>query len=176
MTLLNREALERGLQSLVGILQTQGSSARIRVVGGAALALRYFDRESTTDVDARIDFADEKFWDAVAEVGDDNGWPRDWLNAKSVGFIPAYGRGIEWQVILSRGGVVVEVASAEALLAMKLNANRPGRDENDIAQLMSICGVSAFNELEDLFEAFYPGEVLSDRAIKMLTKIRQESS
>lgn len=38
------------------------------------------------------------------------------------------GREVEWEAIFDEDGIVIEVAAKEALLAMKLRANRPGRD------------------------------------------------
>jgi hypothetical protein len=57
------------------------------------------------------------------------------------------------------------------LLAMKLNAGRPGRDESDIARLLVICGIGSIDDAEALFERFYPGEVLKDRSERILTAI-----
>lgn len=54
---------------------------------------------------------------------------------------------------------------------MKLRANRPGRDVNDIRQLLALCSVTALEEAEAHFEDFYPGDGLSDRAIGMVERI-----
>lgn len=69
-----------------------------------------------------------------------------------------------------RDGVVVQIAPVDALLAMKLRANRPGRDEKDIARLVAIGGISGVREAEELFESFYPGDALTDRALRMLER------
>ena len=52
MTRFDRDGLEFGLRQLVTKLRSSGSRSGLRIVGGAALALRYFDRESTVDIDA----------------------------------------------------------------------------------------------------------------------------
>ena len=67
--------------------------------------------------------------------------------------------------------MVIEVAPPDALLAMKLRANRPGRDDADAAKLMAICGVTTLADAEELYEEFYAGEVLPDRAIRMVEMI-----
>ncbi|MGR0319650.1 hypothetical protein [Agromyces sp. ZXT2-3] len=67
--------------------------------------------------------------------------------------------------------VVIQVASAAALLAMKLRANRPGRDDADIANLMAICDIRTVDSAEELYEDFYSGEALPDRAVRMVTRI-----
>ena len=63
------------------------------------------------------------------------------------------------------------MASKEALLAMKLRANRPGRDTRDIRLLLGLCGMTTIAEAESLYEDFYSGDSLSDRALQMVTAI-----
>jgi predicted nucleotidyltransferase len=54
---LNRDDIIRGLRELADDLINRGVSAEIFIIGGAALALRYFDRRLTSDVDLRsMDF------------------------------------------------------------------------------------------------------------------------
>jgi hypothetical protein len=50
-TALDRAAIISGLRDLVAELRDAGDVAGIRLVGGAALALRYFDRGTTQDLD-----------------------------------------------------------------------------------------------------------------------------
>ena len=52
MTALERADIIEGLRELVIQLQREGEVAGVRLVGGAALALRYFDRGVTRDLDA----------------------------------------------------------------------------------------------------------------------------
>ena len=54
---------------------------------------------------------------------------------------------------------------------MKLKANRPGRDDADAAKLIAMSGVASLDGAEDLYEAHYSGEVLPDRAIRMVEMI-----
>ena len=54
---------------------------------------------------------------------------------------------------------------------MKLRANRPGRDTRDIRLLMGLCGTTTREEAETLYEEFYPGDYLSDRAMHMVDAI-----
>ncbi|WP_448655905.1 hypothetical protein [Microbacterium lacticum] len=51
-TVLDRADMIGGFRDLVAELRTAGEVARIRLVGGAALALRYFDRGTTQDLDS----------------------------------------------------------------------------------------------------------------------------
>jgi hypothetical protein len=150
--------------------------AGIRLVGGAALALRYFDRGTTQDLDSLhiTPGNDEAVAAAAARVASRRGWDPEWLNfaVERTGAVPTFGdRVVEWETIYDHGNVVIRVASPEALLAMKLRANRPGRDTNDIRQLMSLCEVDTLEAAEDLYESFYPGDALADRAITIVTRI-----
>ncbi|WP_448808800.1 DUF6036 family nucleotidyltransferase [Agromyces bauzanensis] len=172
MTRFDRDGLESGLRQLVGKLRSTGARSGLRIVGGAALALRYFERESTVDIDAHPIGDAERVLAAGRAIAEENGWPDDWLNNKAAGFIPEYGpRVTEWETLYDDGDVVIQVASAEAMLAMKLRANRPGRDDADIAKLMVLCGISSVADAEDLYESLYSAEVLPERAVRMVTRI-----
>lgn len=47
---LDRDDLIRGINAVIAKLRDAGEPAGIRIVGGAALALRYFDRRTTSDI------------------------------------------------------------------------------------------------------------------------------
>jgi hypothetical protein len=51
---------------------------------------------------------------------------------------------------------------------MKLRANRPGRDTDDLRQLLRLCDITSSEEAERLNEGFYPGGALADRAVGIL--------
>ena len=105
---------------------------------------------------------------AAARVAAGHGWNPNWLKADA---LPMFGRrAVEWETIYDHDGIAIQVAE-DALLAMKLRANRPGRDTNDIRQLMSLCEVSSLEAAEDLYEDFYPGDGLTDRAVDMVRRI-----
>lgn len=88
--------------------------------------------------------------------------------------LPALGREVEWHTIFSSAEITIQVASAQALLAMKLRANRPGRDVNDIRALLALVGITDVASAEALYESFYPGDVLPDRAIQILDNLFAE--
>jgi hypothetical protein len=167
---LHRDELIAGLAALIERLRAAGQPAGIRIVGGAALSLRYFDRRATSDIDARIEPADEVLAIA-AEIANQNGWSHDWLNTSATMFIPTVGADPGWEVIYAKDGIVIEVASPGALLAMKLNASRPTRDRRDIELLLAICGINDVEAAEDLLEGYFPGDGLPDKAIRLLEVI-----
>lgn len=150
-----------------------GEPVGIRVVGGGALALRYFERRTTVDIDVvQVTPGDEiTVIAAVERIADRRGWQRDWLNLKAAGPAPWWGRQILWESIHSDDLVTIEVASVEALLAMKLKASRPGRDTDDIRQLLALCGIETVEEADDMLGGFFPGDSLTDRAHSMVERI-----
>lgn len=171
MILFDREQLENGLSLLVTKLHSTGVRAGIRIVGGAAIALRYFERDATTDIDGRSVGDATALALAVSEVAAENGWQTDWLNTSAAQFIPDYGTATQWETLYDDGLVTVEVASAATLLAMKLRANRPGRDDADIASLLVLVDLDTIDAIDDFYESYYPGDSLSDRGFAMVTRI-----
>lgn len=174
-TTLSRDDIITGLRHLVDELQRNDKVAGIRLVGGAALALRYFDRGTTQDLDALHVHPgnDDDVTSAAQIVADRMGWEPTWLNfnVAQIDALPTVGREVEWETIFNQGGIVIEVASRETLLVMKMRASRPGRDTRDIRLLLSLCGISTVGEAEELYEQFYPGDSLTDRAIAMVNAI-----
>lgn len=175
MSTLDRDDVIAGLRELVFELQQSGGAAEVRLVGGAALSLRYFDRRATHDLDlvhVNPD-VDGRVAAAAERVAARRGWSLDWLNfaVNRTGGVPAYGRDAEWVAIHDRAGIVIQVASKETLLAMKLRANRPGRDTRDIRLLLALCGLATIAEVESFYESFYPGDGLTDRAVRIVETI-----
>lgn len=172
---LERDDIIVGLRELVRELRKTGEVAGIRLVGGAALALRYFDRGVTRDVDALHvrPGSDDAVAAAAAVVAKRHDWHALWLNFEvtRADALPTLGRPVEWLPIYGDADITIEVAAKETLLAMKLRANRPGRDTRDIRLLLGLCGIGTVAEAERLYEEFYPGDALSDRAFGMVTAI-----
>lgn len=170
---LEREDIIDGLTELVRRVRASGlSNVSIRIVGGAALRLAYFDRPSTSDIDARIEPLDD-ILPFVQEIARERNWPVDWLNSDASMFIPEWGAPVEWQSIIEDEDVLIAVAPLDALLAMKMLsvARRPGRDTTDVVNLLVLNGIRSVEEAERLFESFYPGDALEPRAIELLERI-----
>lgn len=173
---LDRDDILSGLRDLIAELHSAGEVAGIRLVGGAALAIRYFDRRTTGDLDSLHirPGSDEAVLSAARLVGERHGWASNWFNfaVERADSVPTFGRrGVEWETLYDRDGVVVQVASKEALLAMKLRANRPGRDTDDIRKLLALCDVTTLAAAEEFYEDFYPGDALAHRAIDVVGRI-----
>ncbi|MGZ0211541.1 MAG: hypothetical protein ACKVI4_03610 [Actinomycetales bacterium] len=174
-TTLDRDDIITGLRELIAELRAEGEVAGIRLVGGAALSLRYFDRGTTQDLDSLHvrPGSDAAVASAAARVAQRHDWDPTWLNFEvtKADALPTLGRAVEWDTIYDRDDIVIQVASKEALLAMKLRANRPGRDTRDIRLLLSLCEISSLDDADELYEDFYPGDSLDPRAVAMVTAI-----
>jgi hypothetical protein len=175
---LNRADLLEALQELIRELRARNVKGEIRIVGGAALALSYFERDLTQDIDViNVRGGDnEVLAEAARSVASRLDLNDNWLNFEvtRIDALPTLGKEVEWQTIFSSEKITIQVASAEALLAMKLRANRPGRDVNDIRALLALVGITNVASAETLYESFYPGDVLSDRAIRILENLFAE--
>lgn len=140
---LTRDDIVSGLAELVTHLHDAGVSARVQLVGGAAIALTInADRVATRDVDGPLTPVVEVLA-AAEKVALTRGWPTDWLNDEAVQFLPAgYGRQPEWTTIYQDSLVTIEAASAETLLAMKLHAaqRRRLREAEDLLVLLPTAG------------------------------------
>jgi hypothetical protein len=175
---LNRADLLEALQELIHELRARNVSGEIRIVGGAALSLSYFERDVTQDIDVmNVQGGDnEAVAEAARSVASRLDLNDNWLNFEvtRIDALPTLGREVEWHTIFSSAEITIQVASAQALLAMKLRANRPGRDVNDIRALLALVGITDVASAETLYESFYPGDALPDRAIQILDNLFAE--
>jgi hypothetical protein len=168
----DRQALRGALDELVELLASSGTSARIRIVGGAAVAIAYDHARGTTrDIDALLASPTDAVRAAVVEVARRHGWPESWLNTDAAMYAPHPDHPQPaWIELIERDGVIIEVGSPTLLLAMKLHASRGRRDTEDIELLLAECGVATTEAAEELYEAHYPTEVLSARAAEVLRR------
>lgn len=174
-TTLDRDDIIAGLRELIAELRAAGEVAGIRLVGGAALSLRYFERGTTQDLDSLHvrPGSDAAVAAAAARVAQRHDWDPAWLNFEvtKADALPSLGRAVDWDTIFESDDIMIQVASKEALLAMKLRANRPGRDTRDIRMLLSLCEIATLDEAEDFYEEFYPGDGLDPRAVTIVSAI-----
>lgn len=167
---LSREDIIRGLKELAADLNGRGISADVFIIGGAALVLRYFDRRLTSDVDlGSMNF--ELIKPSAEAVANKNGWDPDWINNAATQFVPSLGKSVTWETLYENQGVSFKVTTPEVMLVMKLAASRTGRDDQDIANLLAITGFTTLGELEELYEEYFPGDVLPQKAHRMINSI-----
>jgi hypothetical protein len=158
---LTKADIERNLTNFAEALDQARISVTIELFGGAAMALAYYDRPPTNDVDGSIRPA-ELVLKMAADFGRARGLPDDWLNNKAaVQFLPQ-DRPLATPII-ERGRVTISLAAPETLLAMKLRACRPRKDFYDLAYLLRRCDVRSVDEAIEHLDQYYSDEELSPR-------------
>jgi hypothetical protein len=169
-----RPEIINGLRDLVRRLRSAGQPSRIQIVGGAAIALTLNERRSATvDVDGPVSPPDIVLATAAA-IASERNWRSDWLNDAAAQFLPTgYGRAAGWVTIYDADGVTVEVADAETLLAMKVYAaqKRGRRELEDLEVLIPAVGLTTVDEVEALYESFYPGDELTERTATIIQAV-----
>ena len=169
--ILTRADIVWGLERIREGLADGGVRGTLKIIGGCAMILGgHADRDATVDIDAVVLIPHDMITRISTEVARERGWPPNWLNLEAQGLYPAYAGHPLWNVDadLSDEALTVELATKEALLAMKLNASRAGRDDADIRALMSACGVETVAQADDHFSEFFRGESLPDKAVFLL--------
>lgn len=132
-------------------LTAQGIHGSVRIVGGAAMVLRFPDDPEvrvTTDVDAAYEPRPE-IDEVIADMARDFGLPDRWMNASST----------PWNIV-SGTGAAISVATAEELVAMKMSAGRP-QDLADLRILARHLGVTRPEELVELTYSLYGADSMA---------------
>ena len=144
------------IDELVRRLEARGISGAIRIVGGAALALRYPD-----DPDIRVTQDVDATWEpraavsrVITEIAAERGLEVDWIN-------PAAASWLRTDAPSQSGGFHVVIATPEQLVAMKLAAGR----EQDLADLRVLAKHLGIRSAERLVEIAY--EIYGDDSVEL---------
>ncbi|WP_200847125.1 DUF6036 family nucleotidyltransferase [Microbacterium sp. 18062] len=150
---LDAERVLALFQELSDQLAAAGIHAQLFVVGGAAMALAYDHGRLTRDVDALFVPAPE-VRQAAEAIGAAHELEPDWLNDAAKGFLP--GQDEHPTTVFESESLLVQVASPEYLLAMKLHASRDERDLDDAATLFLRLGYTTAEQGIELLTSTYP--------------------
>src|SRR5271156_1350160 len=127
MAMLTKEDILRGLSKIDVKAKESGILIDLSIYGGAALAIAFDIGRATRDVDAVVRGAPDFLRAVAADVAEEEGWPRDWLNDGVKGFLS----GEEEMLLMEnfpgspRGGLRIHVPSPTYMFAMKCMAMRP---------------------------------------------------
>jgi nucleotide-binding universal stress UspA family protein len=163
---MDRDEIEAALRELARQLDERGVTARIYLVGGAAMVLAYESRFSTDDVHGS-DYPTDEVLAVAAEVAERRGLRPNWLDDSVKVYLPVAGEP-EWRPVIKVGSVEVAVADERTLLAMKMRASRGRRDEADIQFLVGKGQITSVDDALALYEEYFPEDDLPARAIPML--------
>ena len=163
---MDRDEIDGALRELAQELDERGVTARIYLVGGAAMVLAYQSRFSTDDVDGS-GYPTDEVLAVAAEVAERRGLRSNWLDDSVKVYFPIASEP-EWRPVIKVGTVEVVVADEHTLLAMKLRASRGRRDEADIEFLLGKCQITSVDDALALYEEYFPEDELPPQAIPML--------
>lgn len=163
---MNNHELRAALSEVAEVLQRQHLTARVYVVGGAAMVLAYGADRSTRDIDALILDHHGPVIDAVRQVAQRRGLPGSWLNEQASVYMASTDDTAR-VTVFDHPSLRVLAASPRHLLAMKARAARV-TDRTDIRQLAQMVGASDVAEISEIVEAVFPGEPLSERSRKVV--------
>lgn len=163
---LDRDRLGRLLDALDDRLRRANVRASLYLVGGAAMLLAYGRTRATSDVDVRIDAATEAVTAAVADVAAEHGLEYDWLNQHAAACIPREADR-RAPTLYNTPNLVITGASAEHLLAMKLEAGRR-TDVDDIRMLLDRLGIDEPEEAARIHAHLFPASARRERVARLL--------
>ena len=115
---MNRLELLEALGAVAERLRLQGATARVYIVGGAAMALAYDGDRVTRDIDALILEGRGPLTEAVRAVAHKRGLPDSWLNEQASSYLPA-DDDRRSTVVFDHPTLRVVAAAPERVLAMK---------------------------------------------------------
>ncbi len=150
-------------------LAREGVVADVHLIGGAVMVTEYSARDSTADVDA-IDYTPHGAVErAAAQVANEMGLPRSWLNQQASTFAP---HDADWRrsSVFDHTNLRLFVIAPAQLLAMKIRAGRP-TDADDIATLCEILGVRSVAEVKTITRAAFPDEDIPTRGLELAADI-----
>ena len=157
---MGHDELQVLFEELSDELTQRGVTAQLFVVGGAAMALAYDAGRFTRDVDAVFE-PTGIVRELTARLGEHHGLQDDWINDAVKGFLPGQDHGAH--TVFETDSLLVQVASVEYLLAMKLYAGRSARDMDDAVNLWNRAGYTDIQQGITLLECAYPKRLLLPR-------------
>lgn len=131
MDRVGRRELLAAFEEVAEILRTRRQTARIYIVGGAAMAMAYDGESFTHDIDAVILDSHSAVTSAVREVARRRGWPTSWLNEQASAYVPK-SEDRRGRLVFDHPSLRVTAASPERMLAMKTMSARPA-DISDLS-------------------------------------------
>jgi predicted nucleotidyltransferase len=167
--LFDRAGLLELLTALAERLQVRGVRANIYVVGGAAISLVFDARRATRDVDSVVLSGHGPLMDEVRALGRERGLPGTWLNEQATMYVSKLSDDNK-AVVFDHPALIVAAASAEHLLAMKMQAARL-TDADDLRLLLRVLGISEVSGALEVHETVFPSVAISDRAQLLLEDI-----
>ena len=163
---LDRARLLDLLDELARALEGRRIRGHVYVVGGAAMTLGFSRERTTHDVDARIEEGHGAVTEAAREIGRRHGLGDSWLNEQATHYMPK-ADDARASTLYDSPYLVVTGASAEHMLAMKLEAGRDA-DEEDVATLVRKLKIATTEQGLAIHAKLFPHSERHERAAALL--------
>lgn len=171
---LDRARLHELLEELSRELERRRVRGHVYIVGGAAMTLGYSRERSTHDVDARIERGHGAVTDAARDIGRRHGLGDSWLNKQATHYMPRASDS-RARTLYDSPYLVVTGASAEHMLAMKLEAGRD-TDEDDVAALVRTLRITTAAQALAVHARLFPESKQGERAKSLLESAIQATN
>lgn len=156
---LGREEMVRYLGLVGELLEADGLTGEIVLVGGAYMMLVLKRREATKDIDAYFAAHPGAIRQAAERVAAEHGLPPDWLNDAAKGFMHTQPTSSLWMEV---PGLRVHAPDPTYVFAMKAYAGRPG-DLRDLETLRDVIGLSSAEDALTIVGRYVPERFLTPR-------------
>ena len=166
---LSASGIRGAFDDLAQRLESRAMSARIYVVGGAAMALAYDEKRLTRDVDASIVAGYDEVMQAALEIARERGWPTTWINEQATMYMPPE-HDRHGTIAYEQPSLTVVAASVEHMIAMKARSARR-TDESDLRRLLTHHGARAVDEVTEIVARVFPDEELGPRQLRWVEQI-----
>lgn len=156
---LDRTTVLEAFRRLALLLRDVGVVGDVYLFGGGAMLMAFDDRAATEDLDARYT-SSASVQSAIEQVATEMGLPRWWLNDQGTAYLPRTDDP-HGAAVFDHPNLRVMRVSDRHLLAMKMAAARR-TDMGDIRLLADRLGLATLGDVEELYEAVFPDEPLSE--------------
>ena len=163
---LDRATLNGLLDELARALERKQVRGHVYIIDGAVMTLAFSRERSTHDMDARIEHGHGAVIEAARAIGRKHGVGESWLNEQATPYMPRT-RDERASTLYDSPYLVVTGASAEHMLAMKLEAGRDA-DQEDVARLVEILGITTPGQGLAIHAALFPDSSERERAEALL--------
>ena len=165
---LDHDAIMKLFEELSERLGNRKLRAHVYIVGGAAMILGFRRSRTTHDVDGRIENDKEGVLQAAREIAEKYELAPNWLNENATLFMP-HEKDIRARTVFNTPNLVVTGASAEHMLAMKLDAARDD-DEEDVEALIADLGIRTAAQALEIHRKIFPHTPLEQRGHNLLER------
>jgi hypothetical protein len=166
---MNRDEMAYYLRILNEKLRQHNMRGEIGIFGGAVMCLGLNAREMTHDIDA-VFKPKAEMRHLIAEIAEENGLSKDWLNDGVKGFTSTNNDMILFDRL---SNIDIYMTRPEYLFSMKcLSCRTMDKNElNDIRFLVKYLNITSIEQAFDIIRNYYPDNMIKPKTQYMLMEI-----